>query len=100
VKRFRLSGAADADLRKIAAHTLQRWGERQRDAYITEMFDAFARLANTPQIATSAEAIRTGYRKFPQGSHIIFFRESNTHRIEIIRILHKRMDAEAHLGSP
>jgi len=100
MNRFRLSRAADTDLRKIAEHTLQQWGETQRDAYITEMFDAFARLAETPQIATSAERIREGYRKFPQGSHVIFFRPSDTHRIEIIRVLHKRMDAEAHLSSP
>jgi len=100
VKRFRLSGAADTDLRVIAEHTLQQWGETQRDAYITEMFDAFARLAKTPEIAASAEAIRKGYRKFPQGSHIIFFRAFQTQNIEIIRVLHKRMDAEAHLSSP
>lgn len=100
MRRFRLSGAADADLRKIAAHTLQEWGKAQRDAYITEMFEAFDRLEKTPQIAASAESIRMGYRKFPQGSHIIFFRESATHNIEIIRVLHKRMDAVAHLGSP
>ena len=100
MRKFKLSRAADADLRKIAEHTLQQWGETQRDAYITEIFDAFARLARTPRIAISAEGIREGYRKFPQGSHIIFFRSSNTHDIEIIRVLHKRMDAQAHLAPP
>lgn len=99
MKRFRLSAAADADLRKIAAHTLEQWGEPQRDAYVTELFDAFARLADTPQIAASADNIREGYRKFPQGSHIVFFRKSETHNIEIIRVLHKRMDADIHLSS-
>lgn len=100
MKKFRLSAEADADLRLIAEHTLARWGQTQRDAYITELFDAFKRLAETPQIAASAEAIRKGYRKFPQGSHIVFFRESQTHNIEIIRVLHKRMDVDAHLSSP
>ena len=87
-------------MRKIAAHTLQYWGEPQRDAYVSELFEAFARLAETPQIATRLEAIREGYRKFPQGSHVIFFRESEIHGIEVIRVLHKRMDIEAHLSSP
>jgi toxin ParE1/3/4 len=100
VRRFRLSSAADADLRKIAEHTLQRWGEVQRDAYISELFEAFGRLADTPQIAMTADSIRAGYRKFPQGSHVIFFRSSDTHSIEIIRVLHKRMDADVHLSSP
>ncbi len=100
MKRFRLSVAADADLRKIAEHTLQHWGQPQRDAYISELFDAFSRLAKTPQIAKSADNIREGYRKFPQGSHVIFFRSSDSPNIEIIRILHKRMDADAQLTCP
>jgi toxin ParE1/3/4 len=100
VKRFRLSVAADADLRKIAEYTLQHWGQPQRDAYISALFDAFSRLAKTPQIATTADELRQGYRKFPQGSHVIFFRSSHSHSIEIIRVLHKRMDTDVHLGSP
>lgn len=100
MKRFRLSTAADGDMRKIAAHTLQLWGEPQRDAYIAELFEAFARLAETPQIAARLDGIRKGYRKFPQGSHVIFFRETEVHRIEVIRVLHKRMDIDVHLSSP
>ena len=86
-------------MRNIAAHTLEHWGEPQRDAYISELFEAFRRLAETPQIATSIDGIREAYKNFPLGSHIIFFRKSDIHRIEIIRVLHKRMDAETHLSS-
>jgi toxin ParE1/3/4 len=100
VKRFRLSVAADADLRKIAEYTLQYWGQPQRDAYVSGLFDAFSRLAKTPQIAITADNVREGYRKFPQGSHVIFFRNSDSHSIEIIRVLHKRMDADTDLSSP
>ena len=98
--KLRLSTAAETDIRRIATHTLDRWEEQQRDAYVTELFDAFSRLADTPQIAARIESVRKGYRKFPQGSHVIYFRGSNTHKIEIIRVLHKRMDAKTHLGSP
>lgn len=86
-------------MRKIAAHTSEHWGEPQRNAYISELFDAFSRLAETPDIATRIDGIREDYRKFPQGSHVIFFRRSDKHSIEIIRILHKRMDAGVHLSS-
>ena len=99
MKRFRLSTAADADMRKIAAHTLERWGKKQRDIYITELFDAFAHLVDAPQIAAKIDNIRKGYRKFPQGSHVIYFREFEAGNIEIIRVLHKRMDAAARLNS-
>lgn len=80
-------------MRKIAAHTLAHWGQPQRDAYISELFEAFSHLADTPEIAEKIDNIRNGYRKFPQGSHVIYFRDSDSHSIEIIRVLHKRMDA-------
>lgn len=100
MRRFRLSEAADSDLRKIAKETFQRWGEGQRDSYLAEMFEAFERLAEAPDIAMRLDNVRKGYRKFPQGSHVIFFRKSAIHEIEIIRVLHKRMDVEAQLSSP
>ena len=84
-------------MRKIAVHTLKRWGRPQRDFYIRELFETYARLAENPQMATRIDSIREGYRKFPQGSHIIFFRQSGAQGIEIIRVLHKRMDADTHL---
>ena len=100
MRQFRLSVAADDDMRKIAAHTLQQWGQQKRDAYINDLFDAFEQLSATPQIATRVDEIRKGYQKFPQDSRVIFFLVSELHDIEIIRVLHKRMDAGAQLNSP
>lgn len=100
MKKFRISKAADADLRNIAVYTQQHWGNKQRDAYIKEMFSAFLQLAKTPEIAVQIDAIRDGYRKFPQGSHVIFFRIHATDGIEIIRVLHKRMDVDSDLNFP
>jgi toxin ParE1/3/4 len=39
-----------------------------------------------------------GYRKFPEGSHIIFYKPGTTSVIEVIRILHKSMDAPTQLS--
>ena len=36
-----------------------------------------------------------GYRKFPEGSHVIFYKPGTTAVIEVIRILHRSMDAQA-----
>lgn len=101
MKKFRLAKTADSDMRKIAEYTKEQWGVKQRDIYIEEMFITFSQLANAPQMGTKIDNIRKGYRKFPQGSHIIFFREAtNIYNIEIIRILHNRMDVDTHLNSP
>ncbi|WP_419812689.1 type II toxin-antitoxin system RelE/ParE family toxin [Bacterioplanoides sp.] len=99
MKKFRLSKAADADMRKIAEYSLRQWGKKQQRAYIGELFDAFGRLAETPQIAAGIDNVRSGYKKFPQGSHIIFFRITGTTDIEVIRVLHKNMDIETQIIS-
>jgi len=92
--RYRVSLEADADLRKIAAYSEKQWGQQQSNAYIQGLFDAFKRLSDVPEIAQRVDIVREGYRKFPQGSHIIFFHESDNRQIEIVRVLHKRMDLE------
>jgi hypothetical protein len=45
-------------------------------------------------------AIRPGYRKHGVGRHIIFYRSIADDCIEIVRVLHERMDAERHLSEP
>jgi plasmid stabilization system protein ParE len=78
----------DAAPRKLAEHMPLLLGGSQRDAYITALFVAVARLADTPEIAISAEAIRAAQRGFTQGSQVIFFRKSDRHLIEVMRVLH------------
>jgi len=100
MRKFKLSKAADADLRSISDYTLKSWGKAQRNTYIQAFFEAFDRLASTPQIATEIHHIRAGYRKFPQGSHVIYFIESNAQEIVFIRVLHKRMDVDTNITFP
>lgn len=69
---FTLSLAAKMDLRDIALFTQRRWGKEQRDVYLNQFDDSFWLLAETPDIGKSCDEIRQHYRKFPQGSHVIF----------------------------
>lgn len=41
--------------------------------------------------------MRAGYYKFRSGSHVFFFRLTDS-GIDVVRILHGRMDFEKHLG--
>jgi len=99
MKPFLLTCKAKEDLKEIARFTMKRWGREQRNLYIKQFDDVFHLLAERPEIAKSCNEIRNGYLKFPQGSHVIFFRRSGKHEIEIVRILHKSMDVEIHLGA-
>ena len=72
--------------------TSRRRGRKQRNIYLKQFDDIFWLLAENPEIDKDCDEIRDSYRKFPQGSHVIFYRQIGSQNIEIIRILHKSMD--------
>jgi toxin ParE1/3/4 len=93
---FQLTSQAKSDLKSIAAYTQRKWGKEQRRFYLKQFDDAFHLLADTPDISIACDYIKTGYRKFPVTSHIVFYRTLSENKIEIVRVLHKRMDANPH----
>lgn len=95
MKAFELTREAKEDLRKIARYTEKRWGRDQRYLYAKQFDDVFHFLSETPSVGKKCDYIKVGYRKFPQGRHIIFYRETTKNNITIIRILHKNMDVES-----
>ena len=94
---FRLTANARADLRDIGRYTQRTWGRDQRNHYLSRLDEAFHLLAREPDRSRSCDNIRQGYRKYHVGRHVIFYRQSGAD-IEIIRILHKRMDIETRLS--
>jgi toxin ParE1/3/4 len=100
MKPFVLTNAAKSDLKKVAKYTQEKWGKNQRNFYIKQFDDTFHMLADTPLAGRSCDNIRASYKKFPIGSHIIFYIEAESSKIKIIRILHKRMDVELKLQGP
>lgn len=89
---FKISAKAKNDLIAIAKDTEKRWGREQRRIYLKSLDNAFHFIAKRPSIGKSCDFIKVGYRRHPQGSHVIFYRLNNQAVIEIIRVLHKRMD--------
>lgn len=94
---FKLSRKAKADLKSIALHTEREWGRDQRNHYILQFDQCFHLLGANPNLGQSCDEISSGYRQYPQGSHILFYRLNAEDVVEIIRILHKRMLPELHL---
>ena len=94
---FTLTNKAKADLRNIAAYTQREWGKEQRRSYIKQFDDVFYSLVSNPEIGTTCDHIKPGYRKYLVSSHIIFYRATIERDIQVVRILHKRMDVETRL---
>lgn len=84
------------DLEGIWNYTLDTWGEDQADHYILELNDGFESLADHPEKGRACDDIREGYRKYDIGKHIVFYRLT-LKGIEVVRILHQRMDPDRHL---
>lgn len=98
MKPFTLTIAAKTDLRNIALFTQRRWGKGQRNLYVKQFDDTFWLLAENPDMGKPCDDIRSGYRKFPLGSHIVFYQPKGNHHIKVVRILHKSMDVNPAMG--
>jgi toxin ParE1/3/4 len=99
MKPFQLTIKAKSDLKDIAVFTSRRWGREQRNIYLKQFDESFWLLAENPDIGKTCDEIRDGYRKFPQGSHVIFYQQIGSQNIQIIRILHKSMDVNLMFGA-
>ena len=99
MKPFQLTVKAKEDLRDIAVFTTRRWGKEQRNIYLKQFDESFWLLAESPDIGKPCVEIRVGYRKFPQGSHVVFYQQVANQQILVVRILHKSMDVYSILGS-
>lgn len=94
---FILRQKATEDLLAIGRYTRKQWGKVQQRRYLTQLDSAFHDLADKPGLGRACDDIQEGYFKYGVGKHVIFYRHAGKERIEIVRILHGRMDIEQHL---
>lgn len=97
---YRLTPAAQRDLSSIWDYTREQWDENQAETYILEIRNAIERIAEWPDRGQTVDAIRAGYRRYAIGRHLIYFiahHDRDHDRVDVIRILHQRMDPTRHL---
>jgi len=95
IPAYRVSNRAQADLLSIGRFTAKEWGLAQRNFYIQQLDSCFSQIARTPNIGEPCDYIASGYRKLPQGRHVIFYKHGSDGSIEIIRVLHQSMDVKS-----
>jgi toxin ParE1/3/4 len=94
--RLVLSPRAQRDLEKIWDDTQERWGIDQAERYTRQIWENIRSLAARPSLGRACPELRAGYYKYRSGVHIVFYRLTDS-GIDIVRILHERMDLERHL---
>jgi toxin ParE1/3/4 len=97
MKGYALSRAAAADIDGIWDYTFETWGQKQADRYIHAIRDACEALAEGASHGRPVDDIWPGVLKIPVSAHFLFYLLLEDGRVEIIRVLHRRMNVEAHL---
>lgn len=92
---FHLSPLAEQDLEDIWSYTAETWSWEQASRYHAELLHALRMLGSGRWKGRGVD-IRRSYLKYPVGSHFVFYRR-RAQGIEVIRILHRRMDVSRHL---
>jgi toxin ParE1/3/4 len=112
MKQFRLSLSAEADLAQILETSGERWGAEGMRRYAALLAAGMLKVAAEPAGPTTRNRseIPGGVRSFhlrnarAAGSekvkgpvHVLYYRAIGPDLVEIVRILHERMDPSRHL---
>ncbi|MFS4454810.1 type II toxin-antitoxin system RelE/ParE family toxin [Maribacter sp. 2304DJ31-5] len=95
---FKISIEAENDLEKIWNYTFETWSTEQADRYINLIFEEIEYICEKPKSGKDFSYVRKNYLGTKVKSHFIFYKVNQKENgIEIIRILHQRMDIENRL---
>lgn len=111
--RFRLARPAQLDLANIPTTSAERWGAEGRRRYAAILAAAMRQVAaepdgpltrKRPELRAGLRSFHVGYARHPAEAakvkrpvHILYYRVGSKGVIEIVRVLHDRMEPRRHL---
>ena len=96
--KYRISEQAINDLNDIWVYTFRKWSKEQADRYYDLIIAEIEFIADNYLMGKSAEQTRKNYRVTKIKSHLIFYRKVENETVEIVRVLHQRMDIKKRLN--
>ena len=92
--KYKISSKAQSDLINIWEFTFDNWSIDQADRYYKLLIDKIKEICQKPDLGRRYDNIRKYYWGVNVKSHIIFYKinDAGEGTIEVIRILHQRMD--------
>ena len=88
---LQISDKAISDIDEIWHYTVEKWSIEQANHYYDLIFKEIGNIGHNPDCGKKIDNIRKNYRVVKILAHFVFYR-IRTDRVEIIRILHHRMD--------
>ena len=95
--RFQFTKRASEDLAKIWNYTFDTWSENQADHYFRMLLNSCQDISDGRVYGKQYDGIYPGLLGKRAGKHIIFYQLISQDVVEIVRILHERMDLGKHL---
>lgn len=111
--RFRLARPAQTDLANILSISAERWGLEGQQRYAAVLAAAMRQVADEPEgpLTRKRPDLRSGIRSFHvryarrsaevatvrRPVHVLYYRVAQEGVIEIVRVLHERMEPSRHL---
>jgi toxin ParE1/3/4 len=92
-----LSPKAKADLSEIWDYTYSEWGVEQAEKYVRDIWTVMQEQTSDYTKSVDIGDVRKGYRKVRAGYHVIFFKVTRNGVIDVVRILHQKMDFDRYL---
>ena len=92
---YHLTNKDIQDLEDIWNYTIDEWSENQADKYYFSLINSFNTIINNPKIGKNYNQIKSNLLGYLHNQHIIFYTILPNNDIEIIRILHGRMDLDS-----
>ncbi len=95
---YKISQEANWDMENIWLYTYENWSIVQADRYLNLIIDEIEYLAENPKSGKDYGFLLKGYFRSKIKFHFIFYKVNRKkEEIEIIRILHQRMDIDSHI---
>ncbi len=85
------------DLNDIWDYTFEKWSEKQADRYYATIKHACNRIGENLDVGKKYDGISKNLLGLKSGKHIIFYQPISEDKIQVIRILHERMDLKNRL---
>jgi toxin ParE1/3/4 len=98
MSEYIISEKALEDINNIWIYTAENWSIEQADRYYNAIIDEIEFIVQKFELARDFGKIRKSYKYSKIKSHLIFFKKNKSNEIEVVRVLHERMDIENRLN--
>ena len=98
MSEYIISKKALEDINNIWIYTAENWSAEQANRYYDLIYDEIEYIVKNFEMARDFGKIRKSYRYSKVKSHLIFFKKDKMNEIEVVRVLHERMDIENRLA--